>query len=75
MIIVPLQTPDTLDSILKTGHYTNKYDVEHLLYELSLLECKEKDPHIRILGQPTHALYLLRIVSSHTTYYSFILFK
>ena len=58
-------TPDTLDSILKTGHYTNKYDVEHLLYELSLLECKEKDPHIRILGQPTHALYLLRIVSSH----------
>ena len=58
-------TPDTLDSILKTGHYTNKYDVEYLLYELSLLESKEKKPHIRIFGQPTHALYLLRIVSSH----------
>ena len=56
---------DTLNPILKTGHYTNKYDVEHLLYELSLLESKEKDPHIRILGQPTHTLYLLRIVSSH----------
>lgn len=56
---------DTLNPILKTGHYTNKYDVEHLLYELSLLESKEKDPHIRIFGQPTHALYLLRIVSSH----------
>lgn len=56
---------DHLNPILKTGHYTNKYDVEHLLYELSLLECKEKDPHIRIFGQPTHALYLLRIVSSH----------
>ncbi len=36
-------TPDTLDSILKTGHYTNKYDVEYLLYELSLLESKEKN--------------------------------
>ena len=56
---------DALNPILKTGHYTNKYDVEHLLYELSLLESKEKDPHIRIFGQPTHALYLLRIVSSH----------
>lgn len=56
---------DALNPILKTGHYTNKYDIEHLLYELSLLECKEKDPHIRIFGQPTHALYLLRIVSSH----------
>ena len=56
---------DTLNPILKTGHYTNKYDVEHLLYELFLLESKEKDPHIRILGQPTHTLYLLRIVSSH----------
>ena len=56
---------DALNPILKTGHYTDKYDVEHLLYELSLLESKEKDPHIRIFGQPTHALYLLRIVSSH----------
>lgn len=56
---------DALNPILKTGHYTNKYDIEHLLYELSLLESKEKDPHIRIFGQPTHALYLLRIVSSH----------
>lgn len=56
---------DALNPILKTGHYTNKYDIEHLLYELSLLECKEKDPHIRIFGQPTHVLYLLRIVSSH----------
>ena len=55
---------DALNPILKTGHYTDKYDVEHLLYELSLLESKEKDPHIRIFGQPTHALYLLRIVSS-----------
>lgn len=58
-------TPDTLEPILKTGHYTNKYDVEHLLYEISLLEGKEKDPHIRIFAQPTHTLYLLRIVSSH----------
>ena len=56
---------DALNPILKTGHYTDKYDVEHLLYELSLLESKEKDPHIRIFGQPTHALYLLRIVSFH----------
>lgn len=53
---------EVLHTDLKPGHYSNIYDIEHLFYELFLLESKEKDPHIRILAQPTHALYLLRMV-------------
>lgn len=57
---------ETLHITLKPGHYSNIYDMDHLFYELFLLESKEKDPHIRILAQPTHALYLLKIICQNT---------
>lgn len=57
---------ETLHTDLKPGHYSSAYDIEHLFYELFLLESKEQDPHIRLIAQPTHALYLLRMVCQNT---------
>lgn len=57
---------ETFHTDLKPGHYSSAYDIEHLFYELFLLESNEQEPHIRLIAQPTHALYLLRMICHNT---------
>ena len=55
-------TNDSIQNDLRIGHYSNNYDIEQLIYNLFLIESKEKEPYIKLLEQPYHDLYHLKMI-------------
>ena len=58
-----VETNNSVQCELRTGYYTNKYDIEQLISNLFLFETKEEEPHIKIMKQPYHDLYHLKTLS------------